>query len=64
MDGGAWWATVCSVSKSQTGLKQLSMHAHMHIHIQFLSILIGRGTSQDGRWPQFPFEYIIDQFTD
>ena len=26
MDRGAWWATVHGVSKSQTGLKQLSMH--------------------------------------
>ena len=27
MDRGAWWATVHGVSKSQTGLKQLSMHS-------------------------------------
>ena len=27
MDRGAWWATVHGVTKSQTGLKQLSMHA-------------------------------------
>ena len=27
MDGGAWWATVCGVSKRQTWLKQLSTHA-------------------------------------
>ena len=26
MDRGAWWATVHGVTKSQTGLKQLSMH--------------------------------------
>ena len=26
MDRGAWWATVHGVSKSQTRLKQLSMH--------------------------------------
>ena len=25
-DGGAWWATAHRVAKSQTGLKQLSMH--------------------------------------
>ena len=28
MDRGAWWATVHSVAKSWTQLKQLSMHAH------------------------------------
>ena len=28
MDGGAWRATVHGVTKSQTGLKQLSMHTH------------------------------------
>ena len=28
MDKGAWQATVCSVKKSQTQLKQLSMQAH------------------------------------
>ena len=27
MDRGAWWATVHSVAKSQTRLKQLSTHA-------------------------------------
>ena len=27
MDRGAWWATVHGVTKSQTRLKQLSMHA-------------------------------------
>ena len=27
MDRGAWWATVHRVEKSQTQLKQLSMHA-------------------------------------
>ena len=27
MDREAWWATVNRVSKSQTGLKRLSMHA-------------------------------------
>ena len=26
MDRGAWWATVYGVAKSQTRLKQLSMH--------------------------------------
>ena len=27
MDRGAWWATVNGIAKSQTHLKQLSMHA-------------------------------------
>ena len=30
MDRGAWKPTVHSVTKSQTQLKQLSMHAHIH----------------------------------
>ena len=29
-DRGAWWATVHRVAKSQTWLKRLSMHAHIH----------------------------------
>ena len=29
MDRGAWWATVHSISKSQTQLKQLSMYAQL-----------------------------------
>ena len=28
-DRGAWWATVHGVAKSQTQLKQLSMHTHI-----------------------------------
>ena len=30
MGRGAWWATVHGITKSQTRLKQLSMHASMH----------------------------------
>ena len=30
MDRGAWQATVHGVEKSQTQLKQLSMHTHMY----------------------------------
>ena len=30
---GAWQATVCRISVSQTWLKQLSTHAHTHTHI-------------------------------
>ena len=35
MDRGAWQATAHRVTKSQTQLKQLSMHAHIHtgIHV-------------------------------
>ena len=32
MDRGAWWATVLRVTKSQTQLKQLSMHVHARTH--------------------------------
>ena len=31
MDRRAWWAVVHSVTKSQTQLKQLSMHANAHV---------------------------------
>ena len=31
-DRGAWWATVQRVAKSQTRVKQFSMHAHTYIH--------------------------------
>ena len=30
MDRGAWWATAHKITKSWTGLKQLSMHAIIH----------------------------------
>ena len=33
-DRGAWWATVHGAAKSQTRLKQLSMHARTHTHTQ------------------------------
>ena len=40
MDGGAWWATVHGVAKTQTWLKQLSTHANNHLvlvrHFQLL----------------------------
>ena len=32
MDSGAWWATVHTVTKSRTRLKQLSMAQHTHTH--------------------------------
>ena len=40
-DRGAWWVTVHRVAKSQTQLKQHSMHAHtsppyQHIHLKEL----------------------------
>ena len=31
-DRGAWWATIHGAAKSQTRLKQLSMHARTHTH--------------------------------
>ena len=33
MDRGAWWATVHRVTKSQTQLKWLSLHAQCQIHV-------------------------------
>ena len=39
MDRGAWWATVCSVAKSQTRLKQLSMHLFCDNIFVFLILL-------------------------
>ena len=36
MDRGAWWATVHKDAKSQTQLKQLSMHACMHTYVPSL----------------------------
>ena len=32
MDGGAWWATVHGVTKSQAQLKRLSTHVYTHTH--------------------------------
>ena len=32
MDRGAWWASVHRVTKSQTELKQISMHTCTHIY--------------------------------
>ena len=33
MDKGAWQVTVPRVTKSQTGLKQLSTHTHTHTYM-------------------------------
>ena len=33
MDRGAWWATVHGITKSQTRLKQLSLHSHTRVSI-------------------------------
>ena len=33
MDGGAWWAAVHRVAKSQTGLKRLNTHTHTQCEI-------------------------------
>ena len=40
MDRGAWQATVHGVAKSQTRLKQLSMHAQRHIIALGTSFLV------------------------
>ena len=32
MDGGAWWAAVRGVARSQTRLKRLSTHADTHLY--------------------------------
>ena len=34
MDRGAWQATVHRVTKSRTPLKQLSMHAQLHLNME------------------------------
>ena len=36
MDRGAWWATIFRVSKSQTQLKQCSMHERGQSPVRFL----------------------------
>ena len=38
MDGGAWWATVHGVTKSQTRLKRLYTHTHTHTHTQYWNL--------------------------
>ena len=46
LDRGAWWATVHRVTKSQTRLKRLSMHACKMIHrAQILWKLVEKGHS-------------------
>ena len=32
MDGGAWWATVHEVTKSQAYLEMAHIHTHTHTH--------------------------------
>ena len=39
MDRGAWWATVHRVTKSQTQLKQLSIHAHKIVVNRFILLI-------------------------
>ena len=52
MDRGAWWATVHSLAKSRTRLKQLSTHAHTQrwpmpvITLVILEIIIPTGVAQ------------------
>ena len=38
MDRGTWWATVHSVTKSQTQLKQLSTHAHIQLEGEIVCV--------------------------
>ena len=42
MDRGDWWPIVHRVTKSWTGLKRLSMHAHVQEHniLKYLSVLM------------------------
>ena len=40
MDRGAWWATVHSVARSQTLLKQLNAHTHIHMYINIYFIMV------------------------
>ena len=47
MDRGAWWATVHRVTKSWTGLKQLS--THMHKCIQALTPRICKYVTSHGK---------------
>ena len=39
MDRGAWWAIVHRVTKSQTQLKQLSIHAHKTVVNRFILLI-------------------------
>ena len=47
MDRGAWWATVYRVTKSQTWLKQFSMHAHTCLKLHFFNPRMPLGKSWD-----------------
>ena len=38
MDRGSYWTMIHRVEKSQTQLKRLSMHAHIHIHATISSV--------------------------
>ena len=65
MDRGAWWATVHSitnkVTKGQTRLKQLSMHAHMFILYQFY--ISDRNNKKSKQWQSKLFKRNIHQAT-
>ena len=39
MDGGAWWATVHGVSKTQTQLSDSQFHFHLYIHSTYVLII-------------------------
>ena len=46
MDRGAWWATVQRVAKSQTQLKQLSVHTRTHTHTYISSWFLWPSVTQ------------------
>ena len=50
MDRGAWWATVHGVTKSQTRLKQLSVHAHQEVRTSFVDKVVFELSLQGCKW--------------
>ena len=52
MDKEAWQVTVPRVTKSQTGLKQLSTHTHIHTYITKKNV-------QQISWSNYPVKGIL-----
>ena len=50
MDRGTWWATVHSVTKSWTGLKQFSMHVYQEIRTSFVDKVVFELSLQRCKW--------------
>ena len=54
MDGGAWWAAVCGVAKSRTGLSDFTFTFHLHALEKEMathsSILAWRNPRDRGAW--------------